>query len=272
MDALYLQSTTAKAADDPWLAQSVDERFTKIGEADDVAFWLPPPANPASRFRLHFQKWLKFSRLWTLGLFVAGICCGYLVSPLAAAHEDTGGSASQSGTHATSTTQANSVTMKATTMVDVQGDVQKPGVYRLPNNARVEDAIQAAGGFVHPADSAMVNLAAPVDDGAEILVPAASPDQRAEPKVGHQSNPSATTAATVGTVTSAPAIDLNTASESSFETIPGIGPSKAEAIVKYRAAKGPFHSIKDLLNVPGIGKGTLTKLQPYVMLTKNRPS
>lgn len=132
-------------------------------------------------------------------------------------------------------------------VVDVQGDVLHPGIVHLGPDARVMDAVAAAGGFKHPDDASKVNLAAPVNDGDEVVIPY-------------------NVQQTEGVGTGKSLIDLNTADEATLETIPGIGPSKASSIIAYRNAHGPFSSVNDLLSIHGIGAVTLSHIAPYVTI------
>lgn len=143
--------------------------------------------------------------------------------------------------------------------VHVAGAVRKPGLYQLADTARVADAIDAAGGATRKADLGAINLAEALVDGAKIDVP----------KRGTSPAPTTgTTAATPapsGASTPAPeTIDINTADTVALETIPGIGPVLAGAIVSYRDDNGPFPSVDALLEVSGIGPATLESVRPYV--------
>ncbi|GMA52126.1 hypothetical protein GCM10025857_34830 [Alicyclobacillus contaminans] len=172
------------------------------------------------------------------------------------------------------TTGANASPADNGILVDVHGDVRRPGVYRLTVNARVKDAVSAAGGYRHAEDAELVNEAAVLDDGGELVIPNAadaatdhrdaanSPDTTLDSGTASTSVPaSASTDGPVGGK-----IDLNTATEETLETLPGIGPAKAAAIVRYRQAHGAFHQLEDLLQVPGIGAATAARLQPYVVV------
>jgi competence protein ComEA len=136
-------------------------------------------------------------------------------------------------------------------VVDVAGAVRRPGLYRLARDTRIADAIAAAGGFTRRADTVAVNLAAPVADGEEIVVPARG---------------AGTTGASSGAGPSPTApLDLNTATLEQLDALPGIGPTTAQKILDYRQAHGPFHSVADLDAVPGIGQGRLEQLKGLVI-------
>lgn len=138
-------------------------------------------------------------------------------------------------------------------LVDVAGWVRHPGVYEFEEGARVIDAIDAAGGARPGAMLESVNLAAPLADGSQILVP----------KEGGQG--SAPVAGTSG-ADAAPGglINVNTASATELEALPGVGEVIAQAIVDYRTENGPFASVDQLLDVSGIGDVTLENIRELV--------
>jgi competence protein ComEA len=267
---------------DPWLDHSIDNHFSVVETVDEVTDVLPTQGVSVSpsHWRL-LVRWFTVSRVWPIGLFVAGICFGYLLHPLTAIHPvgTSGTVASASGAATKSVTTSTAPTHTSTIVVDVKGDVQKPGVYHLSTTARVSNAIQAAGGFLHSGDAALVNLAAPVDDGTEVIVPVESGSgemgSTADKGASARASDNDVSGPNTGASSSPPigaSVDVNTADESSLETLPGIGPEKAAAIVKYRMTNGPFQTVDDLAQVPGIGAGTLAKLKPYIMVPQNKPS
>ena len=138
--------------------------------------------------------------------------------------------------------------------VHVAGAVRRPGLYALPSGGRVADAIEVAGGATQRADLDLLNLAAPLADGMKIEVLTRSAAVATAP------TPAAPT-------TAAPAaVSLNSADAQALETIPGVGPVTAAAIVAYRDEVGPFTSIEQLMDVSGIGPATLESIRPYVTL------
>lgn len=162
-------------------------------------------------------------------------------------------------------------------LIDVKGDVVHPGVVEVAFDARVRDVIAAAGGFIHSGDAGMLNLAAPVNDGDELMVPdvstrssdgnAVAVATNAAPRSGASAPLTAdTNGVSAVAEPSTGHIDLNTADAPTLETIPGIGPAKAEAIIAYRQANGPFQSIQELDNVTGIGAKTVTRMAPFLMV------
>jgi competence protein ComEA len=136
--------------------------------------------------------------------------------------------------------------------VHVLGSVAVPGLYELRDGARVVDAIAAAGGYTAAADQTQLNLARLVDDGEQLYAPAVgeTPPQ-----------PPAGTAAAASGGASSTLIDLNTADAASLEQLPRVGPETAKKIIAYRDEQGPFTSVDQLLEVPGIGQKTLDGLR-----------
>lgn len=145
---------------------------------------------------------------------------------------------------------------EASIVVSVEGAVMNPGVYRLPRDARVNDAVLAAGGLNANADLATVNLAARLRDGQRLVVPAESN----EPE-NFASSPAASRAAALPQTST---ININTASIEELDALPGIGPAKAQAIIDYRTAHGPFRSVDELVLVDGISLAMLERLRPLI--------
>ena len=141
----------------------------------------------------------------------------------------------------------------APVLVHVAGWVRRPGVYELEEGDRVVDAIEAAGGARRGANLDALNLAAPLADGAQVLVPREAPPGSAggEPAAGATGGPAAL-------------VNVNTATEAELETLPGIGPVLAAAIVQYRTEHGPFTSVEQLEEVSGIGPATLAEIRDLV--------
>jgi competence protein ComEA len=144
-------------------------------------------------------------------------------------------------------------TTGAMVVVHVAGAVRRPGIIELPAGARVADAIELAGGALKSANLDGLNLAALVVDGTQILVPSGS----GEMAVGASPAPTSTQSSVV---------NLNTADQTLLETLPGVGPVTAGAILAYRTENGSFTSIDQLLEVSGIGPATLESIKPFVSL------
>jgi competence protein ComEA len=141
-------------------------------------------------------------------------------------------------------------------VVHVVGEVRRPGLYRLRDGARIADAVHRAGGARRHADLAAVNLAAPLVDGVQILVPSRLPARG----VG------AAGAASSGAESSAPTgpVSLSSATIEELDELPGVGPVTAQKIVDYRTENGPFASVDDLDAVPGIGPTRIEQLRELV--------
>ncbi len=149
---------------------------------------------------------------------------------------------------------AASVSASVSVVVDVTGWVRKPGVFAFNAGDRVIDAVERAGGARDGADLTLLNLAAPLVDGQQILVP----------KKGDPASGSTTTGATGTTGTTGGLININTADETTLETLNGVGPVLGAAIVAYRTEHGPFTSVDQLDEVSGIGPATLEDLRSQV--------
>jgi competence protein ComEA len=142
-------------------------------------------------------------------------------------------------------------------VVHVVGAVRRPGLYELPDGSRVDDAIRRAGGPKPKAALDQVNLASPVADGQQVVVPA-----RAAP--GAANVPAAIPDAS-GAAATQP-VHLNTASLEELDTLPGVGPVTAQKILDYRTKHGAFASVDELDAVPGIGPARLEQLKELVQL------
>ena len=140
-------------------------------------------------------------------------------------------------------------------LVDVAGWVRKPGVYEFAVDARVVDAIEAAGGPRPGAALESLNLAAPLTDGTQILV-----TRKGSPAAAPAGVPAGSSG--VGAVPGT--VNVNTASAAELETLPGVGEVIAQRIVDYRTANGPFSSVEGLLDVSGIGDATLEAMRELV--------
>ena len=147
-------------------------------------------------------------------------------------------------------------------VVHVTGAVSRPGVVTLPPGSRVTDAINAVGGASAEADTQQLNLARVLTDGEQIRVPRIGevlPDPAPQP--GGAATPSVGTAPGKTNGDASGTININTASASELEKLPGIGPALAQRIVEYRDSHGPFASVDALTDVPGVGKAKLEGLR-----------
>jgi competence protein ComEA len=136
-------------------------------------------------------------------------------------------------------------------VVDVQGDVKSPGVYELPTNSRVNDAIKAAGGANLSADLSYLNQARMVKDGEQIYV-----DRKMTITTSKSVRRSSTALSGI--------LSINRATAKELEKLPGIGPVLASRIIDYRKSNGNFQSIDDLRKVQGIGASTLEKFRSKI--------
>jgi competence protein ComEA len=136
-------------------------------------------------------------------------------------------------------------------VVDVVGAVHRPGLYRLVQGSRIADAVARAGGATAKADLAQVNLAAPLADGEQVVVP-----RRGAP---------ATAAGGAAPGNPAGPVQLSTATLEQLDTLPGVGPATAQKILDYREKHGAFSSVDELDAVPGIGPKRLEQLRELVV-------
>lgn len=145
----------------------------------------------------------------------------------------------------------------AEVVIDVAGKVRRPGIVVLPIGSRVHDAIEAAGGTKGKVDLSDLNLARVLTDGEQIRVGITEPAAQA-------------TASPIGSVPSQNAggglININTASSAELETLPGVGPVTAGAIIDWRTRNGAFRTVDDLIDVRGIGEATLERLRDLVQV------
>jgi competence protein ComEA len=142
-------------------------------------------------------------------------------------------------------------------VVEVRGAVQVSGVFELPPDARVQDAVAAAGGLSSDADFASVNLARRLRDGEVIAIPA-----RSIP--GASGAASANEPGETTDNTSAHLININTASVAELEELPGIGVVTAERIIEFRDENGPYRSVDDLVAIEGISSRTIDGFRDLV--------
>src|SRR5215216_745973 len=138
-------------------------------------------------------------------------------------------------------------------VVHITGAVPRPGVYALPQGARVQDGISAAGGFLAEAQKTDINLAELLEDGEKLDVPYI---EGALPVIGTPLPEVVTTTTEL--------ININTASAAELDVLPGIGPTTAQKIIAYREQNGPFINAEDIINVSGIGPGTYERMKDLI--------
>jgi competence protein ComEA len=143
--------------------------------------------------------------------------------------------------------------------VHVAGAVVRPGVYDLDKDSRVDDAVEAAGGFVAEADKNAINLAAYLEDGERLDIPFVAGFVPAEAQ-GFV----VVTEGTPSPLAGEDLVNINTASIEELDKLPGIGQTTAVRILDYRTANGPFASIQDIVNVPGVGPATYEEIKDLI--------
>jgi len=146
--------------------------------------------------------------------------------------------------------------------IHLSGAVQNPGVVKVAPGTRVFDALKQAGGALSEADLDRINLARFVEDGEQLYIP--KKGETAAVAVTADSGTKAKRRAKTTKPQWTGPLDLNTATASQLETVPGIGPALAGRIVEYRKQHGPFKTYEELDRVNGIGKATLEKFRPYL--------
>ncbi|MBL8063741.1 MAG: ComEA family DNA-binding protein [Anaerolineales bacterium] len=154
---------------------------------------------------------------------------------------------------------------KAPIAVHVVGAVPRPGLYEFAEGARVQDAIDAAGGLLTGANVDTINLAALLVDGEQLTIP--FKDGEGAETSGTDDTlvlPGATSTPSTADTSDVELININEASVEELDTLPGIGPTIAQRIVDYRTTNGPFQSIDDIMNVSGIGPSTFENIKDLI--------
>jgi competence protein ComEA len=149
-------------------------------------------------------------------------------------------------------------------MVYVCGAVRSPGVVRLPAGARVTEALELAGGPTAKAELAAVNLAAPVADGQQILVPERGAPVVASAPASAGSSGGVLGVTSAGGTTPGALININTASLEQLDALDGVGPSTAQKIIDYRTENGGFKTIDEIKEVPGIGDAKFAAMKDQI--------
>lgn len=214
------------------------------------------------------QKTKKF--IFIFVLIIGCIITGFISTDNKEKLVPMGSSLLQSAQSAVTSKTAQAKTVR----VQVSGAVLEPGIYDVPANCRVEEAIAAAGGLTENADSERVNLVRKVRDGMQIRVPVQKTTRKSSKQgtkphttAGYGASTtkkfSSTRAGTEKNNSTVQNMRINSASAGELQQLPGIGPALAQRIVETRNS-GRFTSADDLLRVPGIGKAKLAKLRDYV--------
>lgn len=199
------------------------------------------------------KEWL--SRFKTAGPWIALAAAAIAVYAIKAPAGDPGGLQAETSGPILSdasreTAEAEPVQEQQPIFVDVKGAVIRPGIYRAEEGERVHDLIIRAGGFSDAADERLVNLASRVTDEMVIYIPKAGEDSPAIADAAGERKDGM--------------VNINKADEGELQTLPGIGPSKARAIIAYREEQGPFQKPEDVMKVSGIGGKTFERLQDSV--------
>lgn len=213
---------------------------------------------------------VKAKKLIFIAILLTGCIITSLISTDDKAKALPGGSSLQSAQGAVVPKAAQAKTVR----VQVSGAVLEPGIYDVPANCRVEEAIAAAGGLTENADSERINLVRKVRNGMQIRVPVRKAARTSRTQRGNSKEKYGLGESASGKSGSAKAgsgrnnsmmqsVRLNSASAGELQQLPGIGPALAQRIVETRNS-GRFTSAEDLLRVPGIGKAKLAKLRAYV--------
>jgi competence protein ComEA len=216
----------------------------------------PPPAASAASWRRRLASFVEFRPREATAL---GIACLALVAGAAFAYARSLPS-STARPLATPVAPASptATASAAGIVVNIAGAVRSPGVYTLPSGSRVIDGIRAAGGAAPGADVGSINLARPLTDGERVYIPRKGEAPPPEAGTGGAGGSGGASGAAGGKV------NINTASESELEALPGIGQVLAQRIVDYRTQHGPFRAVRDLLKVEGIGEKKFDSLRDYV--------
>jgi competence protein ComEA len=226
----------------------------------DVVDRPPPRRGWSSTVLDHVRPWVEWFGLGRVVAaavtIVALVVGGWWLLQTPAAPTEAGlpfATTTTAGSAPTSTATASTTAPVPTlVVVHVAGAVARPGVYEVRGDARVHAAIDAAGGALPDAAPGSLNLAAPLTDGERIYVPV----------VGEDVPPPAAPAPTASTP--AGPVDLNRATATELDGLPGIGPATAQAIVDHRTANGPFAAVDDLEAVRGIGPAKLEAIRQLV--------
>lgn len=221
-----------------------------------------PPMSVLARVRAWVQ-WIGAARVVASAVVILAVVAGayWLVKPPPTTTESKlpYANASTSSTVASAPSTIPPTTVGSELLVvHVAGAVKSPGVYRLTAGSRVIDAVEAAGGVAADSNSDAVNLAAALTDGERVYVPRVG---EVAPVVASGS----AGGAGAGTTPSGP-VNLNSATADDLDTLPGVGPATAAAILTYRDQHGPFASVDDLGEVRGIGPAKLDALRGLVTI------
>lgn len=240
-----------------------------VNASGRVGGWVHDRLPPTLQGRVHLSP----SHLTTVALLVAA---GFAVTAWWVVRADAGEtvvpvstwSVADSGGPSTSpeplvtpaadpSASASTAAQPAVVVVDVAGKVRRPGIATLPVGSRVVDALKAAGGARRGVDLTSLNLARVLVDGEQVLVGIEAPGGVA----GSAASGTGSSSGEAG-----PMVNINLATQSELEELPGVGPVTASAILQWREEHGPFTAVDELLEVSGIGDATLADMAPFVTL------
>lgn len=193
-------------------------------------------------------------------LFIAAIVAATSIASTGNAFEVSKSSASDMQAEAPEGDPSDSEGSASEICVDVAGCVNKPGICYLAEGSRVADAVAAAGGFSDGAATAGVNQARVLVDGEQLYVPSADEAAASITSAGGEDG----AVGSGGAASANGKVNINTADSTQLQTISGIGQSKADKIIAYRNANGPFASVDELTNVSGIGEKTLESIRDSI--------
>jgi competence protein ComEA len=156
---------------------------------------------------------------------------------------------------------------KSPIVVHVIGAVPRPGLYEFIEGARVQDAIDAAGGLLASANTSAINLASLLQDGQQLNIPYKSGSEPVENETETVELPTSDANSSSNNSdenTDVDLVNINTATLEELDSLPGIGPTIAQRIIDYRNENGPFNTIEDIMNVSGIGPATFEEIQDLI--------
>lgn len=158
-------------------------------------------------------------------------------------------------------TASSAASAAAIIYVDIGGEVNVPGVYEVSEGTRLFQVIEKAGGLTEDADIDVINRAEAVYDGQKILI---ASYEESEKRSKAQALTASAEQSGVSSAADEVRVNINTADSVTLQTIPGIGPSKAERIIEYRNTQGRFQSVDDIKNISGIGDKTFENIKKYI--------
>ncbi len=185
---------------------------------------------------------------------LVGVCLALVVLALVGQRLAHAGTASEPEPAAVPLEPVAEAPARTILVVHVVGEVRRPGLYRLRDGSRIADAVRRAGGALRGADLAAVNLAAPLVDGVQVLVPGKAA-ANGSPTGGSEGG---------GVGSTGGPVSLSSATLEDLDGLPGVGPITAQKILDYRTEHGPFASVDDLDAVPGIGPTRIEQLRDLV--------